>query len=74
MELHQKIKWLRENAGLKQRDLAELLQTSQQYYSEYENGKRKFPLEHLVTLCRHFGVSADYLLGLPDNLHYPKKR
>ena len=74
MELHQKIKWLRENAGLKQQDMADLLKTSQQYYSEYENGKRKFPVDHLATVCLHFGVSADYLLGLPDNLRYPKKR
>jgi len=72
MELHEKLRLLRENAGLKQKDVAELLNTTQQYYSEYENGNRKIPNEHLKTLCLAYRVSADYLLGLPDGLSRPK--
>ncbi len=74
MEMHQKIRLLRENADLKQKDMAAILKTTQQYYSEYEKGKRKIPAEHIKTLCAHFGVSADYLLGLPEGLTYPKHR
>ena len=45
-----------------QKEIANLIGTSQQYYSEYENGKRPLPLEHLVTLCKYYNVSADYKL------------
>ena len=56
-----------------QSDIAELLGTTQQYYSEYENGKRPLPVEHLITLCKFYGVSADYILGLPSDLKYLKR-
>ncbi len=56
-----------------QKDIAELLGTTQQYYSEYENGNRKLPIEHLEKLCRFYGVSADYILGLPKGLNHPER-
>ena len=56
-----------------QSDIAQLLGTTQQYYSEYENGKRPLPIEHLITLCKFYGVSADYILGLPSDLKYLKR-
>ncbi len=56
-----------------QKDIADLLGTTQQYYSEYENGKRPLPVEHLITLCKFYGVSADYILGLPSDLKYFKR-
>ena len=55
-----------------QKEIANLIGTSQQYYSEYENGKRPLPLEHLVTLYKYYNVSADYILGLPENMPCPK--
>ncbi len=58
---------------ISQKDIAMLLGTTQQYYSEYENGKRKLPIEHLVTLCNFYGVSADYIIGLPKGLNYPER-
>lgn len=69
------LKELREDREPKttQKTIAELLGTTQQYYSEYENGKRPLPIEHLVTLCRFYGVSADYILGLPEGLKYLKR-
>ncbi len=63
---------LREDKDLYQKDIAEILKTTQSYYSQYENGKRPLPLEHLITLCKFYNVSADYILGLPD-LPYPKR-
>ena len=74
MELYERLKWLRENANLKQKDMAEILKTTQQYYSEYETGKRKLPYEHIKTVCLYFRVSANYLLDLPTNLQDPRKR
>ena len=67
-----KIKDLREDHDLRQIDLAEILQTDQSYYAKYENGKRPLPIHHLITLCKYYNVSADYILGLPEGLPYPK--
>ena len=75
MDYAERIKSLREDREPKttQKDIAKLLGTTQQYYSEYENGNRKLPIEHLIKLCRFYGVSADYILGLPKNLEYPER-
>jgi len=55
---------LRESRDLKQSDIAMVLNTTQQVYSRYETGINELPLRHVVTLCRFYHVSADYLLGL----------
>ena len=70
---NEKLKELREDRDLFQKDIAELLNTTQQYYSEYEKGNRKLPVEHLITLCKFYNVSADYILGLPRGLNYPER-
>ena len=61
------LKNLREDNDLKQKDLAERLEISQQYYSEYEKGKRELPLRHLITLCKFYDVSSDYILGFTND-------
>lgn len=55
---------LRIDNDLSQTDVAALLNTTQNTYSRYEMGLRPLPIEHLVTLCKHYGVSSDYVLGL----------
>ena len=55
---------LRESRDLKQSDIAMVLNTTQQVYSRYETGINELPLRHLITLCRFYHVSANYLLGL----------
>lgn len=72
MQYNEKIRALRIDADLKQAHIANLLKTSQSYYSEYELGKRPMPIEHIITLCKFYGVSADYVLGLPRGLPWPK--
>ena len=47
-----------------QEDIAEILQTTQQQYSKYENGKNEIPVRHIITLCKFYGISSDWLLGL----------
>lgn len=66
MTYMEKLKDLRLERGLSQADIATILQTTQQYYGKYELGKIPLPIYHLVTLCRFYGVSADWLLGLSD--------
>ena len=62
--IHIKIKNLREEKNLKQREVADYLGISQQAYSYYELDKREIPSRHIAKLSQIYGVSADYLLGL----------
>lgn len=55
---------LREDADLTQKEIAAVLNTTQQVYSRYEKGINEMPVRHLITLVRFYGVSADYVLGL----------
>ena len=57
---------LREDRDLLQREVAEVLGTSQTMYARCERGANELPVHHLITLCRFYGVSADYFLGLSD--------
>lgn len=50
-----------------QLEIAELLYTTQQQISKYENDIQEIPCRHIITLARYYNVSTDYLLGLTDN-------
>ena len=64
---YERIRGLREDRDLTQQDIATVLKTTQQVYSRYENGTNEIPIHHLVTLCRYFKVSSDYILGLKED-------
>ena len=49
-----------------QKDIANVLGISQQYYSEYENGNRPIPVQHLITLAKYYNTTIDYIVGLTD--------
>ena len=72
MEYYERIRELRVDVDLTQTQIAKILDTSQSYYSEYELGKRPLPVNHLITLCNYYGVSADYILGLPRDMKWPR--
>jgi transcriptional regulator with XRE-family HTH domain len=55
---------LREDHDLTQQKVADYLGTSQTMYARYERGANELPIRHLISLCRLYQVSADYLLGL----------
>ena len=59
---------IRKQRGLSQRQIAELLDMQQQQYCRYENGQNEIPVRHVITLCRFYGISADWLLGLKDTM------
>ena len=67
MERYSRIRDLREDADLPQRELAALLHVSQTTYSRYETGTLDIPSSSLICLARFYKTSADYLLGLTDN-------
>lgn len=64
---YRRIRDLREDSDLKQRELAEILNCSQRVYSNYERGDLDIPTEVLIRLSNYYGVSVDYILGLTDN-------
>lgn len=64
---YRRIRDLREDHDLKQKDMAAFLNCSQQVYSNYELGQRDIPTEVLIRLSEYYRVSVDYLLGLTDN-------
>ena len=74
MQYTQRLRDLREDRDLTQENIAKVLKTSQGYYSKYELGIREIPLHHIITLCKYYDVSADYLLGFTNTYKsLPKK-
>lgn len=69
----ERLRELRLDSDKTQEQIATLLQTTQTYYAKYENGKHPLPLKHLITLCEYYHVSADYILGLPKGLNWPRE-
>ena len=65
--MFRRIRDLREDRDLKQRQVAQYLNCSQQVYSNYELGQRDIPTDVLIRLSALYGVSVDYLLGLTSN-------
>lgn len=61
-----RLRELRESCGEKQPALAEALGVSVPQISDMENGKKGTTLPKFALICRHYNVSADYLLGLTD--------
>lgn len=64
---YQRLKDLREDKDLNQRDIAKLLQTTQQTYSLWERGDREIPLHHAIELAKFYKVSMDYITGLTNH-------
>lgn len=63
---YQRLKDLREDADLKQADIAHILGTTQQTYSLWERGDREIPFHHAITLAKFYKVSLDYIAGLTN--------
>ena len=69
-----RIRGLREDKDLKQKDIADYLICDQSLYSKYERGERPLPLDYAEKLADYYGVSVDYLLGRTNIKNpYPRK-
>lgn len=66
MKYPERIKELRQDNDLSQKQIADILGVAQTTYSQYELYKRPMPVEYLIALCKFYNVSADYMLGLTD--------
>ena len=65
--MYQRLRDLREDRDLKQREIAAHLNCSQKTYSNYELGQRDIPTDALIKLALYYNVSVDYILGLTNN-------
>ena len=63
MTFYENLRVIREDRGYTQQQIADVLGTTHQYYSDYESGKREIPIRIYITLSRFYGVSIDYLAG-----------
>lgn len=69
-----RIRDLREDSDLTQKQISEYLLCDQSLYSKYERGERPVPLEVAVKLAQYYHTSVDYLLGLTDvRKPYPRR-
>lgn len=59
-----------ENFNLRQKDIADILGITQQFYSLWENGSKIIPLKHLNNLCNYYNLSMDYVIGLSNIKYY----
>ncbi len=68
-----RLKDLREDKDLKQKDIAEFLKITRQQYGLYETGKRDMPAEFIKSLAMFYDTSTDYILELTNNVEPYKK-
>lgn len=64
--MNKRLKQIREEKGISQKDVANALGVTISCYSNYEQGIRLPSIEVVIKICKFFNVSADYLLGLTD--------
>lgn len=65
--MYSRLRDLREDRDIKQREVAKYLNCSQQVYSNYELGQRDIPTDILIKLSAYYSVSVDYILGITNN-------
>ena len=65
---YQRIRDLREDKDKTQADIAKLLNTYTTQYRRWETGETEIPTHKVIELCKYYNVSADYILGLTNDL------
>lgn len=68
MDYRVRLRQVREDRDLTQAEIGRLLNKSQQGYSHIEAGRAELKIDDLKKLCRFYGLSADYLIGLSDEM------
>lgn len=72
MEIHERLKAAREDADMTQAQAAQAAGCARRQYIRYEQGLQEMGITKLRALALALGVSADYLLGLPRGLEWPR--
>ncbi len=73
MNYRERIRNVREDRDLTQAQIGEILNKSQQGYNHIEAGRAELEIDDLICLCRFYNLSADYLIGLTDEIKPYKK-
>lgn len=63
MNVAENLRKIRKEKGYSQSQIAEVLNTTQQQYSKYENGTHEIPVRHIATLCEFYNITSDEILG-----------
>ena len=66
MDYRIRMRNLREDRDLTQKEVGLIINKSQQGYSHIEDGRAELKIEDLVKLCRFYGVSSDYFIGISE--------
>ncbi len=66
MDYRKRMRALREDRDLTQREVGLVINKSQQGYSHIEDGRAELKIDDLIKLCKFYGVSADYFIGMKD--------
>lgn len=64
----ERLQWIRDCKNITQKELAGHLGIKQQQYARYEKGINIMPITYLPKICEYLNVSADYILGLTDDM------
>lgn len=74
MRYNERIRALRQDNDLSQREIANILHIGQRTYADYESGKTRIPVDSLLILAEYYNVSMDYISGASNiKTEYPKK-
>lgn len=66
MDYRERLRNIREDRDLTQAEIGQLLNKSQQGYNHIESGRAELKIDDLITLCRFYDISADYIIGLTN--------
>ena len=64
MDYRTRIKEVREDRDLTQKQIGQIINKSQQGYNHIEAGRAELKINDLIALCKYYNLSADYLIGL----------
>ena len=64
----ERLQWIRNCKNITQKEIAEYLGIKQQQYARYEKGINIMPITHLIKICEFLNISADYILGLTEEM------
>lgn len=64
----ERLQWVRDCRNVTQKEIATHLKIKQQQYARYEKGINVMPITYLADICKYLNVSADYIIGLTDEM------
>ena len=73
MEIHERLLALREDNDISREELSSKIHCSAKQIERWEKNRSEMGITKLKTLCEYYGVSADYVLGLPEGLSWPRR-